>query len=326
MRPGIKRRNNNGQPGLLHPQGDQVTWQTTIPPMLGDVGYRYVMGERAGWGHDDDDIDEFAGIGTHVHEIGHLLGLNHGKGGWVGENPHTSTVAPHARPHTNATGANFVGWGVMQSAAAGPELSSNGYHQGYGSCPQPVNPFYRMDLGWIDPVAITEGQQDYSLVLGSVHRIAANKSQSLTRAHRDTVLLERRSHHDFGHYVSFYKGDQDPGLLIWRRDLSEQPILIVADERRIVDARDRDRHPLVPEYQDRLSDPFPVPTGLYSTYAQPAVEAVYAHTDSVGLRQTTDWEDDPGNLGFALTDIHLSDFACQSRNSRSSSLDVVQPV
>ena len=175
-----KRRNNNGQPGLLHPQADTQT--DDDPTDSTQVGYRYVMGERAGWGHDGGDIDEFAGIGTHVHEIGHLLGLNHGEGGWVGENPHTSTVAPHARPHTNATGANFVGWGIMQSATEGPELSSNGYHQGYGSCPLPVNPFYRMDLGWIDPPAITEGQQDYVLALGSVHRIAANKSQSLTRA------------------------------------------------------------------------------------------------------------------------------------------------
>ena len=33
-----------------------------------------------------------------------------------------------ARPHTNRTGANFVGWGIMQSATEGPWLSSNGYH------------------------------------------------------------------------------------------------------------------------------------------------------------------------------------------------------
>ena len=113
------------------------------------------------------------------------------------------------------------------------------------------------------PIELTEREQGYSLALGSVHRIAANKSQSLTRAHPDTFLLERCSHHGFGRYVSFYEfADQDPGLLIWRRDRSEQPILIVADERRIVDARDQDQHPLVPEYQDRLSDPFPVPTGL----------------------------------------------------------------
>ena len=97
--------------------------------------------------------------------------------------------------------------------------------------------------------------------------------------------------------MSFYEfADQDPGLLIWRRDLSEQPILIVADERRIVDARDLVQHPPVPVYQDQLSDPFPVstdvytPTDRYTPYAQPAVAAVYAHTDSVGLRQTTDWE------------------------------------
>ena len=43
-----KRRNNNGQPGLLHPQADT---QTDDNPMNDqDVGYRYVMGERVGWG------------------------------------------------------------------------------------------------------------------------------------------------------------------------------------------------------------------------------------------------------------------------------------
>ena len=194
-----------------------------------------------------------AGIGTHVHKIGHLLGLNHGAGGWVGENPHTSTVAPHARPHTNATGANFVGWGIMQSATEGPELSSNGYHQGYGSCPLPVNPFYRMDLGWIDPPAITEGQQDYVLALGSVHRIAANKSQSLTRAHTDTVLLERRSHHGFGRYVSFYKF-ADPKVelrvsVALLGGLSEEVRSVLRRKRRDVEC---DRHDRGDEYQDQF--------------------------------------------------------------------------
>ena len=290
-----KRRNNNGQPGLLHPQGDDQTDEDLED--ANDVGYRYVMGERRGWGHDDDDIDEFASIGTHVHEIGHLLGLNHGEGGWTGTNPHTQRDSTWGA-------ANFVGWGIMQSATEGPQLSSNGYHQGYGSCPLPINPFYRMDLGWLDPIELTEREQDYALALGSVHRIAANKRPSIRRAHRDTVLLERRSHHGFGRYVSFHEfADQDPGLLIWRRALLEPPILIVADERRITDARNQQQNPNVPVYQDQLSDPFPVFTNAYSTYTQPAVAAVYAHTDSVGLRQTTDWKDYPGNLGFALTDI-----------------------
>ena len=40
--------------------------------------------------------------------------------GGEGENLHMSTAEPNARPHTNRTGANFVGWGIMQSATEGP--------------------------------------------------------------------------------------------------------------------------------------------------------------------------------------------------------------
>ena len=46
--------------------------------------------------------------------------------------------------------------------------------------------------------------------------------------------------------------------------------------------------------------------GLYSSYAQPGVDAVYAHTASTGLRQQTEgtWgESDPASLALALTDI-----------------------
>ena len=61
---------------------------------------------------------------------------------------------------------------------------------------------------------------------------------------------------------------------------------------------------------------------------------MYAHTDSVGLRQTTDWEGDPGNLGFALTDIRRRSEASNDTltldvqlNYWSGSLDVgVQEV
>ena len=164
-----------------------------------------------------------------------------------------------------------------------------------------------MDLGWITPIEITESKNDYALALGSVHRIKVETSRSFIINPTTIFLLERRSHNGFGRYVSFFEfRDQDPGLLLWRRDNSERPVLIAADGRRIRDARDKPQNPVVKEYQDQLSDPFPVRAGDHDSYAQQGVDAVYAHTASTGLRQQTEgtWgESDPASLALALTDI-----------------------
>ena len=202
----------------------------------------------------------------------------------------------------------------MQGGREGPEQADTprGLSRAYSSCPVPINPFYRMDLDWLDPTPITERKTDYPLALGSVHIIdvgTRNFVGNIAEAERDTLLLERRSNHSFGRYISFYEyEDHDPGLLIWRRGLgesnlpSERPILIVADGRRIRDARDQEERPTSQEYQDQLSDPFP---------GSAAVNAVYAHTAATGLRQenNTSWSyanQDPGNLGVAFTDIQRS--------------------
>ena len=130
--------------GLLHPQVDVIT--DTTPTRARQVGYRYVMGEREGWGHNDHDIDEFAGIFTHAHEIGHLLGLIHGGGQWSGPNPYRplDVNLPRAT-YTNSAGANLLQWGLMQGTGAGPDTVDNGYYTAYRSCPNPINPFYRWD-------------------------------------------------------------------------------------------------------------------------------------------------------------------------------------
>ena len=285
---------------LLHPQADMTT--EANPSEKSDVGYRYVMGEREGFGDTNHAIDEFAGIGLHVHEIGHLLGLKHGDGAWKGKNPHMPREAEVA---TTADGANFVGWGLMQGGREGPEKkdTTKGLSRAYSSCPVPINPFYRMDLGWLRPTPINASQNAHPLELGSVHMIdtGTRVHPTGTKAPSDILLLERRSNNSFGRYISFYEFEnQDPGLLIWRRnegntETAERPILIVADGRRIRNARDQEANFQVPEYQDQLSDPFPVSANVYPlygesttpSYAQPTVNAVYAITDSIGLRQRT---------------------------------------
>ena len=213
----------------------------------------------------------------------------------------------------------------MQGGREGPEQAdtTRGLSRAYSSCPVPINPSYRMDLGWLDPTEITASQNDYPLALGSVYMIDTGTRIFPTdpRIAHDILLLERRSNNSFGRYISFYEyEDQDPGLLIWRRTHAERPVLIVADGRRIRNARDQEANFQVPEYQDQLSDPFPVSADVYPlygestspSYAQPTVNAVYAHTADTGLRQEVHWDAeigrnlDPGNLGVALTDIQRS--------------------
>ena len=312
--------------GLLHPHAGRTDVDGTGSPT--SVGYRYVMGEREGWGHNDHDIDEFAGIFTHAHEIGHMLGLRHPGGQWGDPNPYTGL------PSTNSNTANLMDWGLMQGAGAGPRQTDESdlerlYHRAYRSCPNPINPFYRMDLGWLNPTDITESRDNYVIEPGTVHRITR-----LTNPGGDEVeyLLERRTHdgmenngmggRSFGRYVSYHEYENtDPGLFIWRRHSNEErPMLIVADDRRIGNARDQDWSPTIPEYQDMLYDPFPVEantvwtmvSGSLHTFVQAAVDSVDSHMGGIGLRQTTldaangddeGEQPDPGDVGLAITEI-----------------------
>ena len=318
---------------LLHPQTDRRT--VTSPGAVGDVGYSYVMGEREGWGNADRDIDEFAGIFTHAHEIGHLLGLRHPGG--QREDPNPYTPAANDRIRNNNT-ANLMDWGLMQGSGAGPRQTDSSntdrlYHRAYRSCPNPINPFYRMDLGWLIPTDITESRDNYVIEPGTVHRITR-----LTNPGGDEVeyLLERRTHdgmertedgevvggRSFGRYVSYHEYmDTDPGLFIWRRHSNEErPMLIVADDRRIMNARDRAWSPTIHEHQDMRYDPFPVRantvwtmvSGSLHTFLQDAVDSVDSRMAGVGLRQTTlaaanggdlGLQPDPGDVGLAITEI-----------------------
>ena len=313
------------QNGLLHPQVDVVTRTQRITGLPTLVGYRYVMGERQGWSNNDDDIDRFAGIGMHAHEIGHLLGLTHGWGYWVDRPNRYSGAAQY----TNAQGANQLGWTLMQGGGdQGPRLEDGGYYVGYRSCPNPINPFYLRDLGWLTPDEILGPQNGYAIAAGTTHWIERNT----TTGGPVEFLLNRRTRQAFGgRYVLFYdyatRNDAEQGLMIWRRysehhpNWEERPMLIVADARRYRNARDSERDPDIDEYYDMLSDPFAAgrieaPDG-YDPFDQDNVSAVHSLDARAGLRQETEGEEhpitgirngrgyhpDPGEVNLALTNI-----------------------
>ena len=305
----------------LHPRVDVVTEANPTAP--DEVGYRYVMSERQGFDNTDRDVDRFAGIGTHAHEIGHLLGLNHGEGNWTdpdNRDRYGNTDNPN---YVVRRGANQMGWTLMQGAGEqGPvDRDAEGFYVAYHSCPNPINPFYLRDLGWLTPTAeILNAQNDYAIAPGTTHLIDRGAVE---------FLLNRRTPQPFGgRYVSFYDyaatNAVDQGLMVWRRyseshtDWEERPLLIVADERRYRDARERDGDPRIHEYHDMLSDPFAAgrisdPRDDTTEFDQANVSAVNSLNAGAGLRQETldigggrrdrGYNPDPGNVNLALTDI-----------------------
>ena len=126
--------------GVLHPRADWITLPN--PTQASHVGYRYVMSEHQGFKTDSHGLDRFAGIGTHAHEIGHLLGLNHGEGNWTDSVNRYGNSRTNNPPNEVRRGANHVPWTLMQVAAGqGPGEQDDGYWLPYASCPNPINPF-----------------------------------------------------------------------------------------------------------------------------------------------------------------------------------------
>ena len=295
----------------LHPQVNFVTAHTTDPD---SIGARYVMGEREGFGWDDHDVDQFAGIGTHVHEIGHLFGLHHPTGTWTGTNPHTDP------PQTRSfRGANASAWGQMQNSLLhGPEISTpDGFSVSHASCPQPFNPFYRMDLGWDNAHTISETTLNRRIEPGPGDYYVVHSD-----ANSQDYILDFRMASNFGQYTSFHRFTASPGLLIWRRSPSDpttprnnaqNPMVIPADGRSIFDAReDEEADPQVPTWRDRLSDPFGAPPDL------PHGPTVTQATDASHLTHSTSNNrliNRPSRLAFrnirnegthALVDIYVN--------------------
>ncbi len=284
----------------MHPVVRQITSSATDTIR---ISARMVIAERQGWDWGlsvsvpdrsptagelqtlDRTVDRFTSIGIHVHEWGHLFGFFHPNGVWGGMNP-------HANNQTMSSGrANILGWGAMQNGAHGPVIAGkkqNGtpsnYRLPYGSCPNPYNPFYRMDLGWNNVETIDESGDNKKIRPGPAHIyvVPSINGQDYLLDLRD-VSTSRTG--DFGQYAA-YKELSSSGLLIWRRQTgtnASNPMLIPADGRSIFDARRRnamDQPTSDPDdimFDDLSSDPFAAAAQTYGPTVNEATSILENH-------------------------------------------------
>ena len=307
----------------LHPQADLTT--RVNPANSAAVGYRYVAAERQGTGHNDHTVDAFTGIGIHVHEIGHLLGLNHSLYTFTGVNPYTRENL------TRHSAGGLVGWGAMQNGAQGPpyrDETTTGatYIYEYRSCTNPYNAMYRRDLGWTPtPAPIITGTTFNA-------RIGAGFGDVVfvDGADDSDFALELRTVGSFGQFTGWHRFAQDPGVLIWKRlalggpRVRWQPRLIPADRRSIFNARQvnpEEREPNLDPitaldathaypWQDRLSDPFGalegngLPTGTVLPGLQYRPVVTEADDDSLLRRNPQGNMESPSRRAFRNIRVH----------------------
>ena len=297
---------------MLHPRVDTLTEVTSPGPQsAADVGFRYVAAERQGAlpSHEDKDSrNHFTGIGIHVHEIGHLLGLaGHLGGVWNGRNEYTNQEQSRDVVFGNAA---LLSWCPMSSGGAqGPPIWKTGettsaWVQEYRSCPAPYSAFYRQDLGWNTRIEVSGTTQDQRINPGDY--VVIKTAPENVGAPPSEILLELRSV-GFGQYAGWHRFAKAPGVLMWKiwqkREHSTtkgvtfegQPRMIPADGRSIRDARLRpvtadpgaftglrpglDRPPLLAtraySWQDLVSDPFGAleRNGLPAGFTLPMPEA-----------------------------------------------------
>ncbi len=253
----------------LHPRAESVS-SPTPRSGTGVASYAtwYQTGARQGDGlGGTDPAEKFSGIGIHIHEIGHILGLSHGRGRSNVTNPYTTVN------RTRGT-ANFLSWGPMSSNSQGPHSQGSehptdadyAYLYQFQSCPAPYNPAYMKFLGWGDHHRITRTQSQPFLPSPDDYYYIEGENDS--RYHFDF-----RSADDFGHYVLSHAFEDAPGLMIWKHRQEPPSAYISATAPRVIPADGRSIYNALPNtksgatvkefsstatyaWLDLLSDPF----------------------------------------------------------------------
>ena len=252
----------------LHPRAGPTETRPSTP-MGTDATFAtyYQMGARFGHGTEGrDPAQRFAGIGIHVHEIGHLLGLDHGGGSHTVRNPYLDVSKRHET-------ANFMAWSPMSSVSQGPPVqgldaddSDYAFLHQYQSCPPPFNPGYLSFLEWGNEEELTETQsQTIGPYPANYHYVDGDL--------RHRIFLTFRPAESFGKYVLSHQFKEAIGLLIWKHHEPGvnipwpvvKPAVIPADGRAIFNALSEDQEgatikayseSAVYAWLDQLSDPF----------------------------------------------------------------------